>query len=180
MAKAAPAWGIPSAPQAAAHCVSAALAVPPRLDRANCADGRLRSMPSTSSRTMTRISTTAHSSTVGPSWRGCQGRHPAQRAHRRGRFHRLRARLSAWRRGHRLQAGDGTYVPVRAGRGSRSAIPRASPWNESVARSGTGDYRSCPAALAQLKLLASLADNFFGGPAPKHESNQRQPIAKRL
>jgi hypothetical protein len=35
-------------------------------------------------------------------------------------------------------------------------------------------------ALAELKRFASLTGNLCGGPAPKRESNQWQPIAKRL
>jgi hypothetical protein len=81
-----------------------------------CAAGRLRaprsSMPSTSSSTTARICAIAHSSTqgrAGPAIAQYQGRRPAERTHQPGRPCRLRARLPAWRRGHRAKRVDGTY-----------------------------------------------------------------------
>jgi hypothetical protein len=42
-----------------------------------------------------------------------------------------------------------------------------------------GEITRAP-TLTELKRFASLTGNLCGGPAPKRESNQWQPIAKRL
>jgi hypothetical protein len=79
----------------------------------SCADGRLptlrSSTPSTSSNMMARICAISHSSTARGRARAAvaqyRGWHPVQPTHRRGRRCRVRARLPAWRRGHRVEEG---------------------------------------------------------------------------
>src|SRR5215468_3814802 len=65
---------------------------------------------------MARISAIVRSSTARPPSTPparYSSRHPAQQTRRRGRPYRVRARLPAWRRGHRVEAGR-RHLSVRA------------------------------------------------------------------
>jgi hypothetical protein len=74
-----------------------------------------------------------------------RGRHPAQRAHRRRWADRVRPRVPAWRRGHRVEVGRAAPTCLAcAASGSRCAIPPASPCSGSAVARWRGARRQYP------------------------------------
>jgi hypothetical protein len=91
------------------------------------------SMPSISSSMTARIPQEC----AGALFAQYRGWYPIQRTHRRGRPYHIRARLPAWRRGHRVEEVDGTYrsrpcpvwIKVRNRAGIAAQRERSEIWN---------------------------------------------------
>jgi hypothetical protein len=82
---------------------------------------------STLSSMMAMICAIFRSFTAKRRWRNCcaiQGRHPAERTHRRGWADRFCACVPAWGRGHRVE--EGRAAPTRLTCAASGAIPPAS------------------------------------------------------